>query len=297
VSWLGAMSDMSQILDRAQPARLLRGLSAGHGDGAVHFVERGTGAPVVLLHGIAASLHDWDELIPALAANGHKAYALDLLGHGRSAKPAARDYQMDWLFDHFSAWLDSLRLSDPPVLVGHSMGAYLALQYAVRFPDRVRALVLSNPYYRPHQLSLFLRRAHRRSALNYLVLKHTPRWLYRLFVDLASLMQGNTGLGVHSLPLKVRIQSAVDYRRTAPGAYNAIHTVEELLPGLSVIYQPVLVVWGDRDLTLSPMSFQSLIDALPHAQGRRIPGAGHVLHQANSQEFNQLVLDFLKTLG
>ena len=47
-----------------------------------NFVQHGSGTPVILVHGIAASLHDWDDLIPELAKNGHASYALDLLGHG-----------------------------------------------------------------------------------------------------------------------------------------------------------------------------------------------------------------------
>ena len=47
-----------------------------------NYVKEGDGPPVILIHGLAASLHDWDDLIPELAANGYSAYAPDLLGHG-----------------------------------------------------------------------------------------------------------------------------------------------------------------------------------------------------------------------
>jgi len=69
-----------------------------------NYVRQGTGTPVIMIHGIAASLHDWDDLIPELASNGHACYALDLLGHGDSPKLDERAYQMDWIFEHFFNW-------------------------------------------------------------------------------------------------------------------------------------------------------------------------------------------------
>jgi len=50
----------------------------------VNFVSQGKGAPVVMIHGLAASLHDWDFLLPRLTEAGYAGYALDLLGHGDS---------------------------------------------------------------------------------------------------------------------------------------------------------------------------------------------------------------------
>jgi len=70
-----------------------------------NYVAQGDGTPVVMIHGLAASLHDWDELIPVLTQNGYESYALDLLGHGESPKPASRAYQKDWLLDHFDHWI------------------------------------------------------------------------------------------------------------------------------------------------------------------------------------------------
>ncbi|MBI3737910.1 MAG: alpha/beta fold hydrolase, partial [Chloroflexi bacterium] len=64
-----------------------------------NFISKGKGSPVILIHGLAASLHDWDFLLPELDKAGYAGYALDLLGHGESPKPDSREYEMDWLFD------------------------------------------------------------------------------------------------------------------------------------------------------------------------------------------------------
>ena len=107
----------------------------------VNFVKQGEGAPVILTHGLAASLHDWDDLLPKLATSGYAGYALDLFGHGESYKPVDHhEYTFEAVFDHFSAWIDSLQINEPMILVGHSLGGGLSLQYTLRNPERVRAL-------------------------------------------------------------------------------------------------------------------------------------------------------------
>ncbi len=262
----------------------------------VNYIHKGEGAPILLVHGIAASLHDWDELVPELAAKGYAAYALDLLGHGKSGKPSVRTYHIDWLFEHFAGWIDALNLTQPPVLCGHSLGGYLSLEYARRFPSRVRGLILSNPYYQTEQLSALIRFSFRRPHLNSFIVEWTPHWMFRMIVDATSRAMGRTNGATHALPEKVRHQTTLDYKRTSPGVYNLPNTVTNLLQHLPEINLPALVVWGDRDLTLAPKSFPALVKALPRADGKIIYGAGHVPHQSNSAEYNQIITEFLKTL-
>lgn len=261
----------------------------------VNFVQQGLGQPVILIHGLAASLHDWDDLIPELVKNGYAAYALDLLGHGESGKPSARAYHVSWLFAHLASWIDSLRLSVPPILIGHSLGGYLALEYARRFPSRTSSLVLVNPFFRLSQLPPLLRISYRRPTLNAAVVERTPEWLFRLIADATTLILDHSNMGLNTLPERVRAQTTLDYKRTAPGVYNLPNTIEDLTEYLPHILQPTLVIWGERDATLSPSSFSQLVQAMPHAQGKSLP-AGHVLHQTHPAEFNRLVLAFLRSL-
>src|SRR5262245_20239709 len=118
-----------------------------------NFIQHGTGTPVVLVHGIAASLHDWDELIPELTENGYASHALDLLGHGDSPKLDSHAYQIDWMVEHFDGWMRSLNLTELAIIIGHSLGGYIALDYARRFPNLARGLVLVNPFYSRSQLN------------------------------------------------------------------------------------------------------------------------------------------------
>ncbi len=263
--------------------------------GKVHYKTCGSGAPVILIHGLAASLHDWDALLPALAVNGYAGYALDLLGHGESAKPDSRAYHIDWLFDHLVAWIESLALDQPPVIVGHSLGGYLALDYARRFPQNLRALILVDPFYQLEQLPAILRFSYRTPALNTTLMERIPQWAFRIIIDVTSLSLGHTGGSLYNLPEQVRTQTALDYKRTAPGVYNLPHTLRDLTPCLPSLNLPSLVIWGSRDQTLAPASFQRLIRTLPKARGLDLP-CGHVPHQSKAEDFNQAVIEFLSEI-
>src|SRR6266540_7468080 len=131
-----------------------------------NYRQQGTGTPVILIHGVAASHHDWDELIPELSQRGYSCYALDLLGHGDSPKLGSRAYQMEWVLDHFADWMKSLHLTEPAILIGHSLGGYIALEYARRVSAWTRGLVLIDPFYSLAQLPPFLRRTYRPARLS-----------------------------------------------------------------------------------------------------------------------------------
>jgi len=262
-----------------------------------NYVTQGEGTPVVMIHGLAASLHDWDDLIPVLTQNGYTSHALDLLGHGESPKPSSRGYQVDWMLDHFSQWIRSLQLTEPAIVIGHSLGGYVALEYARRAAFWTRGLILVDPFYSRSQLPLLLRNAYGHSNLSGLIASRTPEWMFRIIVDVTSAALGHSAGGVHSLPEHVRAQTALDFTRTAPGVYNLPNVTADLTPYLQQIDMPTLVVWGDRDQTLAPSSFPKLVKALPRAEGKSVRGAGHVPHQSNADEFNQDVLKFIRGLG
>jgi pimeloyl-ACP methyl ester carboxylesterase len=123
-------------------------------------------SPVVLLHGGGANAHWWDHLAPALTAH-HPVYALDFRGHGDSEYPESR--RVGAFNDDLEALVAWLAREDV-ILIGHSLGATVALDHASRFPA-TRALVLvdlargGNPSTgRRARLALSLRRTYRTRA-------------------------------------------------------------------------------------------------------------------------------------
>jgi pimeloyl-ACP methyl ester carboxylesterase len=263
--------------------------------GTANYVQRGSGTPVILIHGLAASLHDWDDLIPELAANGYAVYAPDLLGHGDSPRLDSRAYQMDWVFEHFFDWMKSLRLTEPAILIGHSLGGHMALEYARRVSAWTRGLVLVNPFYSRAQLPLLIRKTYSRTNLSELLIGKVPESWFRFFVDVSSAAMGHSVGALRMLPERIREQTLLDYKRTAPGVYHIPSAISDLTDCLHEVNTPTLVLWGDRDKTLAPSSFLRLVKELPKARGE-ILHAGHVPHQSDAEVFNRIVLEFLREI-
>ena len=111
-------------------------------------VRRGTGSPVVFLHGLGTSAATWSECMDELA-DRHTVVAVDLLGHGDSPVPDdPAEYTRDRALDDLDDVLATL--DRPAVLVGHSLGGYLALAHAATRPGVARGIVVLNtgPGYR-----------------------------------------------------------------------------------------------------------------------------------------------------
>ena len=150
----------------------------------VHYLARGEGPPVILIHGMAASSRQWDLLSPSLVGAGYSVFALDLQGHGASAKPKElHDYHVEELYSKLDFWIDSLNFNESLLIIGHSVGAYLTLLYTLRNIVRIRGIVLVNPYYSPKQLSFFIRRILRYPRHSIAVLKRIPAWAFDIFFD------------------------------------------------------------------------------------------------------------------
>jgi 3-oxoadipate enol-lactonase len=105
----------------------------------IAYQEAGNGQPIVLLHGFCGSHSYWDEVIPFLTAHG-RVIVLDLRGHGASSAKEGY-YSMEHLADDLVVLLDGLKL--PQVnLFGHSLGGYVALAFADKYPERLLSLGL-----------------------------------------------------------------------------------------------------------------------------------------------------------
>lgn len=99
---------------------------------------------VVFLHGLGSYLKFWRAQLDATAALGYRVIAIDQLGFGKSEKPAQFPYTTESFAENVDELLTILKI-DRAVLVGHSMGGQTALATAIRFPERVTALVLTSP--------------------------------------------------------------------------------------------------------------------------------------------------------
>ncbi len=105
----------------------------------LYYEIHGTGRPMVALHGGLGSTEMFEAVMPQLAAH-HQVIVVDLQGHGRTAD-IDRPIDARFMADDIAALIDHLKL-DKPDVVGYSLGGGVALQLAVRHPDKVGRLVL-----------------------------------------------------------------------------------------------------------------------------------------------------------
>jgi pimeloyl-ACP methyl ester carboxylesterase len=204
----------------------------------MHYLVGGTGRPLVLVHGLGSRGADWANLIPRLIDGGHRVYALDLLGYGRSAQPRDASYSISNQAVMVEGFLDSQHLHQVD-LAGWSMGGWIAMQVALQQPERIRRLVL-------------LDSAGLRFKLGFDPALFQPASA----TDLAQLEEL---LVPHPRPLPGFLAVAM-LRRGDDIGWVVHRSVESMMTGadlvdgkLGALTMPVLIGWGDQD-RLIPLS-------------------------------------------
>lgn len=211
---------------------------------------------VVLAHGLLMNRRMYSRLGPALAEHGHRAICVDLLGHGRSDRPEdLRLYSMPLFARQVEALLDHLGL-ERAVVGGTSLGANVALEMAVREPDRVAGLFIEMPVLD--------------NALPAVAATFAPLMLgLRLG---RPLFEATSRLAAAIPRTHFLLDMGVDFARQSPGPSLAV--LEGLLLGETAphreqrlrIAQPALIVGHPRD-PLHPFSDSGMLaEELPHAQ-------------------------------
>lgn len=110
--------------------------------------------PLVMIHGFGAGVGIWTLNLDSLSQN-RKVYAFDILGFGRSSRPKMRRGEESeiQMVESIERWRSSVGLNSKFILLGHSFGAYLALSYALQFPEKIAHLILADPWGLPsHQV-------------------------------------------------------------------------------------------------------------------------------------------------
>ncbi|XP_034016372.1 1-acylglycerol-3-phosphate O-acyltransferase ABHD5-like [Thalassophryne amazonica] len=110
-------------------------------------LQTGARFPLVLLHGFGGGVALWTQNLDSLSSSG-PVYALDLLGFGRSSRPQFStdpEEAEDQFLDALEKWREKVGLEEM-VLLGHNLGGYLAAAYTLKYPHRVKRLILVEPW-------------------------------------------------------------------------------------------------------------------------------------------------------
>jgi pimeloyl-ACP methyl ester carboxylesterase len=250
---------------------------------------RGTGEPVVFLHGFATSGHLWSDVV-SLMPGGHRLVVVDLLGHGRSDPPSGRALTLRAHAERVGALLDVLGVASA-CMVGHGVGGGIAQSLAVHSPARVSrlALVSSVAFGGWATRDVVLARA------TLPITRHLPpAWLLSMVRTELERGYDDASRASHSIDKYVRPFATVEGRDALVRHIRALDARETsaLGPALAGLTCPATIVWGAQDPFLSLSLGRRLAAAIPGATLELVPGARHFL----PEEAPRQVADALASL-
>jgi pimeloyl-ACP methyl ester carboxylesterase len=265
------------------------------GGDTVSYVELGEGEPVLAIHGLGGNWTVWLENMTALAQR-HRVIAVDLPGFGRSA-PAGDGIAIHGYSRLLLGLLDELAL-EQTVLIGNSLGGWIAADLALRAPGRVRALVLVDAG------GVVPTAGERRKALAIMGgAARLARYAPRFRSAVASRRR------LRSLALRYTFarpeELAADLVYVAlppepdPGFQAALYAAkrswsEAWCDRLAEIASPTLIVWGECDALLPLRHAREYARRIVGSRLAVIPDAGHLPMLERPERFNDVVLEFLE---
>jgi len=252
--------------------------------GILHYEVFGRGRPVILLHGWLGSWGLWQETM-AYLGQFYRTYALDFWGFGESGNKLAT-YAVPDFINLVDQFMEELGIAQAP-LVGHSMGGTVSLGVAMRYPERVRKVVVIGSPIDGSSLSFLLKLFgwHPFAYLTYHNLwalrlgfrllarfySRDPRWSDMMDRDISRVSLESFSLSIASL------------RRT------------DLRHQLHQVQIPVMGMYGARDIVVHPRQWQPIQQNLPAARIEKFPHAGHFIMLDEPQRFMHTLHEFLAT--
>jgi pimeloyl-ACP methyl ester carboxylesterase len=248
--------------------------------------DEGQGDALLLAHGMWCAGHMFDPMVAELSTT-HRVITPDLRAHGKSGVPRSSWSVADVAGDYLRV-LDALRV-DRVILGGYSMGGMAAVHFALRYPDRLSALILMST---SGSAEPWVRRREIDALAATVALVGAPHWLA---------LQAAYGV------------FTPDFRRSAPEvverwtnqveamtraaliqALRAVSTRPSLEHRLSEITTPTLILAGQRDWHLSSQHSVVLSERIPGSQLAILPGVGHGLPIERPGETVKLIRAFLR---
>jgi pimeloyl-ACP methyl ester carboxylesterase len=247
----------------------------------IHYITEGpgSGAPVVLVHGLGGRCEDWRGLAPFLARAGFQVYMPDLPGYGRSERPAGFSYSISDEAGAVVSFMDAMGLKQAD-LGGWSMGGWIVQRLAASHPDRINRLMLFD------------------SA----GLHEAPLWDTSLFTPVSAIQLNQLDALLMPRPptvpgfiaadiLRVSRQHAWVIHRALASMLKGDDATDTLLPQLRM---PVLIVWGGADHITPLEQGEKIHHLVPQSQLEIFPACGHLAPVQCADQIGPKVVDFLK---
>jgi pimeloyl-ACP methyl ester carboxylesterase len=255
-----------------------------------HYIEKGSGEPVILLHGFFFDMNMWHKNIDALAER-FKVYAIDLWGFGYSTRQPL-DYGYPLYSRQLLRFMDALGIQRAS-LIGQSMGGGTTINFTVSNRDRVDKIILVDPAGMPNRLPLVGRITN---------LPKVGEFFYGLNNNFIRKMTlGNTFLHNKQNITDTFFESVTRFHKIKGTTEVMLSTTRkqffdtliEQIETLSLMNVPTLIVWGREDKAIPLHTGQEMQRILNASLFKIIDEAGHCPNDDQPERFNHLALDFL----
>ena len=259
---------------------------------STHYIEKGTGDPIILLHGFFFDTYMWDKNIDVLAER-YKVYAFDLWGFGYSTREPL-DYGYPLYTKQLRKFMDALEIPQAS-LIGQSMGGGTIINFTISNRERVNKIILVDVAGMPNRLPIMGRISN---------LPILGEFMYGLNNNLLRKMTlGNTFLHNKHIITEEYFENATRFHKIKGTTEVLLHvtrkqffyTLIEEIRKLSLLDVPILIVWGREEKSIPLAVGEEMHKILKGSRLEILDQAGHCAHDDQSTLFNQLALDFLES--
>jgi len=251
----------------------------------IHYRESGEGKVLVILHGLGNNSQSWKHQLNELK-DQFKVIAWDAPGYGESSDPKKEFQEFSQFADVLRELLENLGLNSV-YLLGHSMGSAIALDFTLRYPEMVEALIISDATRGAAGLSP---EENTRKLQNRLHSINTlePSELARKRVK---------ALLSPYAPYEVVKEAERVMSQVRPPGYRSVsYSLSNLnqIESLSSISVPTLVMCGELDQVTPVSESKIFYECIPNAELAIVPNTGHLCYQEDPKTFNKFITDFLE---
>jgi len=244
----------------------------------IKYVEKGKGEPIIMIHGSQMNAYDWRDNIDFFAKT-HRVYAVDMVGCGWSDKPSG-EYSPDFFAVFIKGFMSHLNI-DKAIFIASSWGGGHTLNFSLKYPERVNALILSSPCGYKHKLDIMY--LLRFPILGRIILLFSSKTMIKSQLKAAYFNKNfvdNKLINAVYFPFLKQgfIQSTLKSYRNAD-----FHFVQD---NLNKINLPTLLIWGDSDHK-HPLQMAEKMNS--EIKGSRLvifDECGHLPHSEKSEQFN-----------
>lgn len=258
----------------------------------VHYRDEGTGFPIVLMHGTAASLHTYDAWTKQLSKD-YRVIRLDLPAFGLTGPNKNAEYSIESYTKFLSQFLEKIKVAKF-YLAGNSLGGNIAWNYAAEYPEKVRKLILIDasglPTFTP-QPSIF--KMAKTPILNSLFLYITPRFIIRKNIEqvYADKLKVTDALVTRYHKMSLRTGNRKAFIDRAKTDFNVAEKVN--LVKLKSVKTTTLLIWGAKDTWIPLGNGKRMDSMLPNSKLVILENSGHVPMEENPKESLEFLKSFL----